>query len=233
MQEATANRRLNENLAAVTAMSGKVFDDVEVRQFAESLLSTFNLPDKPQVLWAVVQSLKHLAGTTMTPRILFESARRILMNEAFVTSGVPVPHWRGESIRVHVGVISSAQVRKPGRGSLLLEMYYRCLNGITAGMVYPYSISSGYMMKVFRSKMGMKDLLYAMYPTSVTGMLMTVQMEVVNDYIRWTDITVSEKDKQYNKELIDGRIHRKGCNGQKPSCYRCGATREQCRYAAT
>lgn len=208
---------------------GTKLDTNELAKFSACVGNMLRLTRKDQVA-GIYYSLQHLHEKTVDNRDLLEAFRRIAANRAYIKDGLGIPVWGGEPIRVSIGVIRVARPETKRPTVPLIEITYRCLDSILAGQVQRFITTQGYVMKMFRTRMGLSHFRDHISPFDIGGMVLSPTVyRGEKGYISWSNVAVSAKAKEFNKGLVNERKNIIRCTVGHPPCNRCEISRSKCR----
>lgn len=182
-----------------------------------------------QQLGAIQQTLWLLDNSTPTKEIILELARRVIENKQFILEGYPIPTWDGSEISTTVG-ICKAEHGTENNKNLGIRLICRGLTGLVAGQLFPYDTEWSFAYTMLERDLGLRKVQYLLHPLYLSGLVFNVSMlRTDKGYIKWTKIWATQAQKDRNKELLQARYERKGCNDKRRGpCYKCQRNRSAC-----
>lgn len=207
----------------------KALDSITLPVLCSELGNMITQKPTARQLWAIQQSLAFALDTEMSTETLLELSRKVLENKSFIMEGFPIPSWDGGQITVQIGIKHTSEHKS--KAGTIVDLECRALTNLVAGQLFSYSTTINFAHKMFKKDMGMKDLEYLFNPRYFTGMVLSVHMSKTEDgYIKFHKIWCTEKQKLFNKELLNARYERAGCGKSNPGpCWRCSRKRSECQ----
>ena len=226
-QQITKIIRTNKDI--LEGLAGTLIDDNTLWHVAKVFCHILNIK-APVKVGLVYQSCLHLIDTTPDAVTIVETFRKVAANDEYIWKGMSIPMWRGEPVRVDVGVVRASDSQ--GLRSRSTDIYFRVLTGLPAGMLMFINAPSWWVEKIVRRKLGLFRSNVPVTSMDISGTTFSVKLSTkgADNKVVWEDIKSSPKQKEKNKGLINARYNERPCGSSEP-CSKCRYTRRQCPLA--